>query len=102
MRTLPGGGLIAGDGTGDEYGYSANTHPSGTSDEWKSYVIRLDEDGKLIYEGIYGGAEGPDTVNNAAEFVALTDDGGFVLFTDTDRDGETAPNNFGLVKLAPQ
>ena len=32
-------------------------------------------------------------------YVSLTEDGGMILFTDTDSDGAPAPNNFGLVKL---
>jgi hypothetical protein len=99
VRSLPEGGVVAVGGTGDEYDYSASGHRSGSSDEWKSYVLRLDDDGELLYAGIYGGAAGPRAGNNAAEFVALTQDGGVVLFTDTDSDGEPKPNNFGLVKL---
>lgn len=101
VRSLPGGGFVAVGGSGDEYRYSEDTHQSGSSDEWKSYVIRLDDGGALVYEGIYGGSAGPGAGNNAAEFLALTADGGMALFTDTDSDGTPQPNNFGLVKLAP-
>lgn len=98
-RALPGGGMVVVGGTGDEYDqYSVSGHPSGSSDEWKAYVLIIDDDGNLLVEAVYGD---PGLGSNAAEYVGLTSDGGLILFNDTDSDGTPAPNNFGLMKLAP-
>ena len=99
-QMLDGGFLIVG-GTGDEYAqYSVNNHASGSSDEWKAYVVRTDGDGNTLYEAVYG--DGADAGNNAAEFVALTQDGGYILFNDTDSQGQMIPSNFGFMKIAPE
>ena len=87
-------------GSGDEYSYSEDTHPAGSSDEWKAYVIKTDSNGDLEWEAVYD--DGPDNGNNAAEYIGLTDDGGYILFTDTDSTGEMTPNNFGFMKLTPE
>lgn len=98
VRSTPDGGYIIAGGSGDEYSYSASGHPARRSDEWKAYMVKTDGEGKLLWEGIY-----PSTSvgNNAAEYVALTDDGGFIVFTDTDSESPPAPNNFGFMKIDP-
>ena len=39
--------------------------------------------------------------NNAGEYINLTRDGGYVVFTDSDTVGSMGENNFGLMKIAP-
>ena len=100
IRQTPDGGYVMAGGSGDEYDYSENTHPTGSSDEWKAYVIKTDLNGALEWEAIYD--DGPDNGNNAAEYIGLTKDGGYILFNDTDSTGEMEPNNFGFMKLTPE
>ncbi len=95
--TFDGGYIMVG-GTGDEDSYSASGHPAGPSDIWKSYVVKTDSNGKLLWEGLYGDPAG----NNAGEYINLTSDGGYVIFTDSDTAGDMQPNNFGLMKIAPE
>lgn len=97
---LDNGGFVMTGGSGDEYLYSAGGHPSGPSDEWKVYLIRTDSDGELEWQNVYG--DGADSGNNAGEFITLTSDGGFMVFTDTDSAGEAAPNNFGFMKFTAE
>ncbi len=98
VRQTPDGGYIIAGGSGDEYSYSACGHPAGCSDEWKAYLVRTDGSGNLLWEGIYGEAgEG----NNAAEYIGLTSDGGYIVFTDTDSQTPPPPNNFGFMKIEP-
>ena len=94
--TYDGGYIMVG-GSGDEDSYSASGHPAGTSDIWKSYVVRTDGNGNLLWEGLYGDPAG----NNAGEYINLTSDGGYIIFTDSDTAGDMRPNNFGLMKIAP-
>lgn len=47
---------------------------------------------------VYGDRAGAG--HNATEFVGLTRDGGYMLFTDTDSAGPAEPNNFGFMKLS--
>ena len=101
VRQMPTGGFVVAGGSGDEYEeYSVSGHASGTSDEWKAYLIRVDELGSLLYQAVYGGTPGGG--NNAAEFLAVARDGGVMLFNDTDSDGAPTPNNYGFMKLAPE
>jgi hypothetical protein len=95
--TFDGGYIICG-GSGDEYAYSADGHPSGGSDEWKAYLVKLDGNGQLLWEAVY---PSESVGNNAGEFIALTDDGGYVIFTDTDSAFPPEPNNFGFMKITP-
>ena len=97
VRSLPDGGFVLVGGTGDEYRYSADGHPTGSSDEWKVYVVRTDSAGEVRSEAVFG--DGPDAGNNAGEFVSLTDDGCYMIFTDSDSAGSVAPNNFGFMKV---
>ncbi len=100
VRQTPDGGYILAGGSGDEHdSYSGSGHPAGTSDEWKAYLVRTDGEGNLLWEGIYPTAG--DVGNNAAEYIGLTSDGGYIVFVDTDSQTPPAPNNFGFLKLAP-
>ena len=73
--------------------------PSGVASEWKSYLIKVDANGDLLWEQIYG--DGAGNGNNAAESLALTEDGGYMLFNDSDSIGTMGPNNYGFMKLSP-
>lgn len=96
-QTSDGGYIIAG-GSGDEYSYSASGHPAGPSDEWKAYLVKTDASGNVQWEGVYP----PTSVaNNAAEYIGLTSDGGYIVFVDTDSQSPPDPNNYGFLKLAP-
>jgi hypothetical protein len=96
-QTTDGGYIIAG-GSGDEYSYSATGHPAGPSDEWKAYVVRTDSEGNILWVGIYPTWS---VGNNAAEYIGLTSDGGYILFVDTDTQTPPDPNNFGFLKIGP-
>ena len=98
VRSTPDSGFIIAGGSGDEFKYSQDGHPDGPSDEWKAYLVKTDAQGNLLWEAVYP----PGSVaNNAAEFIALTKDGGYVIFTDTDSESPPAMNNFGIMKIAP-
>ena len=93
------GSYVMAGGTGDETDeYEKSGHPSGPSGEWKSYLVKIDPSGETVWEGVYGEN---NQGNNAAEFLDITDDGGFILFNDSDNESisEKAPNNFGFMKL---
>ncbi|MHC4116455.1 MAG: hypothetical protein ACYSWO_03000 [Planctomycetota bacterium] len=98
VNQTPDGGYIVAGGTGDEYEYSESGHPKGRSDLWLAYVVKTDANGNLMWEGLYGSLKG----NNAAEYINLTSDGGYVIFTDSDTAGAMAENNFGLMKITPE
>jgi hypothetical protein len=100
VRQTPDGGYILAGGSGDEYDpYSGSGHPAGTSDEWKVYLVRTDGEGNLLWEGIYPAASGLG--NNAAEYIGLTSDGGYIVFVDTDTQTPPEPENYGFLKIAP-
>jgi hypothetical protein len=98
VKTMPDGGYIMAGGNGDEDSYSASGHPAGPSSLWISYIVRTDPKGNQIWQGLYGDLEG----HNAAEYLNLTSDGGFIIFTDSDTAGDMRPNNFGIMKIAPE
>ena len=92
------GGFIVAGGTGDEYGeYSSCSDDYGCSDEWKSYVVRLSAAGEVLWQAVYGGV---DEGNNAAEYIGLTADGGYIIFSDTDEMATGDSNSFGFMKLS--
>jgi hypothetical protein len=97
VKQTPDGGYVVAGGSGDEYRYSESGHPGGRSDLWRAYVVKTDADGNLMWEGLYGELEG----NNAGEYINLTSDGGYIVFTDSDTAGSMGSNNFGLMKIAP-
>ncbi len=93
------GSYVMAGGTGDETDeYEEDGHPSGPSGEWKSYLVKINSNGDLIWEEVYGEN---DEGHNAAEFLDTTNDGGFILFNDSDNESisKKAPNNFGFMKL---
>ena len=97
VRQISDGGFIVAGGSGDEYSYSASGHPSGPSDEWKAYLVRTDNSGNTLWEAVYP----PTSVgNNAAEYIDITKDDGYIVFTDTDSQTPPSPNNFGFMKIS--
>ena len=97
VRSLADGGFLLAGASGDEYRYSESGHPSGPSDEWKVYLIRTDAMGEVESETVFG--DGADQGNNAGEFLSLTDDGCYMVYTDSDSAGDVEPNNFGFMKI---
>ena len=98
VRQTPDGGYVLVGGTGDEYEYSEKGSPSGSSDIWKVYLVKVDQDGKTLWEAVYGS----NTENNAGEYLGLTSDGGFIIGSDSDSAGKDKlePNNFGFMKIS--
>ena len=80
-------------GTGDHSDYFGTGHPNGTSDDWKILLSEFDKDGNMISINVFGG--GFDRGNDAGEFIDVTSDGGYIIFSDTDSKGLKGPNNFG-------
>ncbi len=99
VQQTPDGGFIIAGGSGDEYPYSASGHPAGSSDEWKAYLVKTDASGNVQWEGVYPRRSAGG--NNAAEHINLTSDGGYIVCSDTDTAPGPVPNNFGLMKIAP-
>lgn len=79
-------------GTGDESGsYSASNPPFTSSDTWNGWVIITDRDGNIIRSDVYCQEE----VNTATEYGCITNDG-YVIFNDTDAQGDT---EVGVMKI---
>ncbi|MHC4278882.1 MAG: hypothetical protein ACYSUJ_01840, partial [Planctomycetota bacterium] len=97
VKQTPDGGYVVIGGSGDEYPYSESDRPGGPSDLWRAYVVRTDAEGNLLWQGLYGELEG----NNAGEYINLTSDGGYIIFTDSDTAGSMGSNDFGIMKIAP-
>ena len=95
-ETLDGGFVVTG-GTGDHSDYYGTGHPNGTSDEWKVLLSEFDKDGNMISINVFGG--GLDKGNDAGEFIDVTSDGGYIIFSDTDSKGSKGPNNFGFLYI---
>jgi hypothetical protein len=98
VRQTPDGGYIIAGGSGDEYSYHSSGHPAGPSDEWKVYMVKTDRTGHVLWEGVYPASS---VGNNAAEYIGLTNDGGYIVFVDTDSQTPPGPNNFGFLKTGP-
>jgi hypothetical protein len=100
IRQTPDGGYVIVGGTGDEYRYSESGSPHGASDIWKVYLVKVDNSGELQWQGVYGG----NNDNNAGEYLGLTQDGGFIIGSDSDDAGAEnfEPNNFGFMKIAAE
>jgi hypothetical protein len=98
IRQTPDGGYVIVGGTGDEHRYSESGSAFGASDIWKVYLVKVDKNGGLLWEGVYGGNHD----NNAGEYLGLTRDGGFIIGSDSDDAGADnfRPNNFGFMKIA--
>ena len=95
-ETLDGGFVVTG-GTGDHSDYSGTGHPNGTSDDWKILLSEFDKDGNMTSINVFGG--GLDKGNDAGEFIDVTSDGGYIIFSDTDSKGLKGPNNFGCLYI---
>jgi len=98
VRQTPDGGFIICGGSGDEYSYSESGHPAGSSNEWKIFLAKTDSLGNTLWKDVY-----PSTSagNNAGEYLGLTDDGGYIVFVDSDSHSPPEPNNFGFLKIEP-
>jgi hypothetical protein len=97
VRQTGDGGYILTGGTGDEYEYSASGSPLGDSDIWQVYLVKVDAEGELLWEAVYGS----NVENDAGEYLGLTSDGGYIIGTDSDSAGKEKlkPNNFGFMKI---
>ena len=94
------GSYVMAGGSGDETGqYERNGHKSGPSGEWKAYVVKISPEGNIAWENVYGDGSGEG--HNAAEFIDVTHDGGYILFNDSDTPfiSNKEPNNFGFMKI---
>jgi hypothetical protein len=79
-------------GTGDENeSYSVENPPFMSSDIWNGWVIITDRDGNIKRSDVYCQEE----VNTATEYACITDDG-YVIFNDTDAQGDT---EVGVMKI---
>ena len=97
VRQTPDGGYVIVGGSGDEHSYSESGSPYGASDIWKVFLVKVDAHGKLEWQAVYGS----NTDNNAGEYLGLTQDGGFIIGSDSDSAGKDKlrPNNFGFMKI---
>ncbi len=96
VRSTPDGGYVLACGTGVE--------PENAEDDnnpnnfWSSYVIKTNASGELQWEHIYK----KDDMHNAAEYVNICKDGGYIVFLDADGFMENGANAFGFLKLAAE
>jgi hypothetical protein len=100
VRQTPDGGYIIVGGSGDENeAYEECGHPAGCSGEWKAYLVKTDADGNLLWQDVYP----PTSVGNTAgEYLGLTSDGGYIVYTDTDAFwGTIGAEAMGFMKIAP-
>jgi hypothetical protein len=79
-------------GTGDENeGYSVSNPPFTSSDTWNGWALIVDRDGNIMRSDVYCQEE----VNTATEYGCITDNG-YVIFNDTDAQGDT---EVGVMKI---
>ena len=79
-------------GTGDENGsYSVENPPFMSSDIWNGWVLIVDRDGTIMRSDVYC----QDEVNTATEYGCIIDKG-YVIFNDTDAQGDT---EVGVLKI---
>jgi len=79
-------------GTGDENGsYSVSNPPFTSSDIWNGWVVIIDRDGAIIRSDVFCQEE----VNTATEYGCIIDKG-YVIFNDTDAQGDT---EVGVMKI---
>ena len=88
---LDNDGIYMFGGTGDEGYYSATLPPFESSDVWNGWVLKTDFNGEIVRSDVFC----HESVNTATEYGDLTDDG-FVIFNDTDAQGDT---EVGLMKI---
>ena len=60
-------------------------------------VVATDKDGNMTSINVFGG--GNEKGNDAGEFIDVTNDGGYIIFSDTDSKGLKGPNNFGFLYI---
>lgn len=96
VKSTPDGGYILAAGTGIE--------PENAKDDdnpnnfWSSYVIKTDAHGELQWEHIYK----KEDMHNAAEYINICKDGGYIIFLDADGHMENGANAFGFLKTTPE
>lgn len=97
VRQTKDGGYVMTGGTGDEHKYSESGSPAGASDIWKVFLVKVNARGELEWQATYGS----NILNNAGEYLGLTEDGGFIIGSDSDSAGreKLEPNNFGFMKI---
>jgi hypothetical protein len=79
-------------GTGDENGsYSVTNPPFESSDVWNGWVLITDREGQIVRSDVYC----QDGVNTATEYGCIIDQG-YVIFNDTDAQGDT---EVGVLKI---
>ena len=78
-------------GTGDESNYSATNPPYESSDVWNGWVLKTNFNGDIIQSDVFC----HENVNTATEYGDLTEDG-FIIFNDTDAQGDT---EVGVIKV---
>ena len=78
-------------GTGDEGSYSSTNSPFLSSDIWNGWVLSVDTNGDILKSDVYC----HDQVNTATEYGALIDNG-YVIFNDTDAQGD---EEVGVMKI---
>ena len=103
VRQTPDGGYAMVGGTGDEYSYSDTRSSFESSDIWMTYMVKTDANGILEWEGLYPRSTTPGNLPGAAgEYLGLTSDGGYIIFTDTDAFwGTIGSEAMGFMKIAP-
>jgi len=97
VKTTPDGGFVMACGSGIEPDNTKGKRdPRNT---WAAYVIRMDAAGKLLWEYTY---HTPGRGHNAAEYINLCRNGGYIVFLDSDTEGRMGEANFGFLRLAPE
>lgn len=95
VKATPDGGFVLACGTGVEP-ENAKTRKDPRS-TWAAYVVRTDARGNKLWHHLH---HTPNKGHNAAEYVALCRDGGYVVFLDSDNTGSMKNSNVGFLKLA--
>ena len=65
---------------------------------WSSYVIKTDAYGQLQWEHIYK----KEGMHNAAEYINICSDGGYIIFLDADGHMQNGANAFGFLKITTE
>jgi len=90
IKATTDGGCIIVAGTGDEYGnYNRKCGSNESSNTWRVYLIKFNNNGSINWEKTYIGNEG----NWAGEDIDLTADGGAIIAVDN--------GQFGFLKIDP-
>jgi len=96
VKSTPDGGYVLAAGTGIEPENAKNDNDP--NNFWSSYVIKTDANGELQWEHIYK----KEGMHNAAEYINICSDGGFIVFLDADGHMENGANAFGFLKMTPE